>query len=47
MERDCVRKFGLKDRKGGEWGILLWSRGSDVLFLKLPSTFPSPNDKNS
>jgi hypothetical protein len=44
---DRVLKFHFKNRKGVEWGILLWNRGGDVLFLKLLSTFPSPNDKNS
>jgi hypothetical protein len=47
MEADCVRKFCLEDKEGVERGILSWSRGGDVLLLKLLLTFPLPNDMNS
>ncbi len=46
MEGDRVLKFSLK-YKGAKQGILWWSRGKDVLFLKLLSTFLLPNDGNS
>ncbi len=46
MEGNCVCKFHFKDREGAERGILSWSRGDNVLFPKLLSTFPSSNDKN-
>jgi hypothetical protein len=47
MKGDCLYKFYFEDRKGVERGILLWSKGDDVLFVKLLSTFPWPNDRNS
>jgi hypothetical protein len=47
MEENNVRNFCLKDGKGAKQRILLWSRGGNVLFLKLLSIFPSPNDRNS
>ncbi len=47
MEGDHVRKFSFKNKEGVERRILLWSRGNNVLFFKLLSTFPSPNDRNS
>ncbi len=41
MEGYHVCKFHLEDREGVEQGILSWSKGGNVLFLKLLSTFPS------
>jgi hypothetical protein len=46
-EGNRVFKFFFENIEGVEWGILLWSRDRDVLFLKLLSTFPLPNDGNS
>jgi hypothetical protein len=47
MEGNHFRKFCFEDTEGAEWGILSWNKGGDVLFAKLQSTFPSPNDKKT
>jgi hypothetical protein len=44
MEGYHVCRFHLEDKDGVEQGILTWSRGGNVLFLKLLSTFPSSSD---